>query len=510
MKKNNKIIKFKPKNKYSLQKGYALYNEGMCLYKINKSELALKKFIQAKNSGYESAEMYSCVASILKNDMEEKPATVLKYLDKAIKLDKECGYAYYLKAFILQCEKKFDKAIENYLKAIDNQYSNPDIYYNLAQIYEYKNEPLKGLAYASTGISQYPNDMDCYEIKGSIYYFQNQYNEALRYFLKAEELGMNQNTDLYFKISYCYSQISDNKKALEYVNKEIFLNKKDPFAFYRKGFIYYVEEDYNNAFEAFSEAEKLDAENDLFYDMYSRMSWIWQNIKNNLKKANEYADKAIKIYPKDSFAQYRKACILSYGYQNYSESIKYFKKAYKLDNQYPELFFDLSNAYIQLKKIKLAQKYIEEGLEKFPDNLDLLKQKAMILYKKKQQYELKQILEYLLKKEPQESWNIQAYGLAMYSEKKYTEAIKYLEKLTTEELKFYNPDGFAILSFAYLKTGEKEKSLNSFLEYSKYENLNDLEYKDKIEIRSHTKKLEKIFPNNKKVKQIKDSFASIL
>lgn len=41
----------------------------------------------------------------------------------------------------------------------------------------------------------------------------------------------------------------------------------------------------------------------------------------------------------------------------------------------------------------------------------------MILYKKKQQYELKQILEYLLKKEPQESWNIQAYGLAMYSEK---------------------------------------------------------------------------------------------
>lgn len=85
-----------------------------------------------------------------------------------------------------------------------------------------------------------------------------------------------------------------------------------------------------------------------------------------------------------------------------------------------------------------------------------------------------------------------------------------MEKLTTEELKFYNPVGFAILSFAYLKTGEKEKSLNSFLEYSKYENLNDLEYKDKIEIRSHTKKLEKIFPNNKKVKQIKDSFASIL
>ena len=38
----------------------------------------------------------------------------------------------------------------------------------------------------------------------------------------------------------------------------------------------------------------------------------------------------------------------------------------------------------------------------------------------------------------------------MYSEKKYTEAIKYLEKLTTEELKFYNPAGFAILSFAYL------------------------------------------------------------
>ena len=62
---DNKIIQFnrdfkkKTKPATSTKRGYALFNEGMCFYRQEKDLMALDKFLQAENEGYESADMFS-------------------------------------------------------------------------------------------------------------------------------------------------------------------------------------------------------------------------------------------------------------------------------------------------------------------------------------------------------------------------------------------------------------------------------------------------------------------
>ena len=54
-----------------------------------------------------------------------------------------------------------------------------------------------------------------------------------------------------------------------------------------------------------------------------------------------------------------------------------------------------------------------------------------------------------------------------------------------------------------------DKGVETFLVYSQKEDYSLLEYKDKKEIKRLIKKLEKMFPDNVQVKEIKKNFKSI-
>lgn len=507
---NINIIKFNNPNTKSPKKGLNLYKEGLYLYNQEKYNLALKKFLEAEKLGFESEELYSYIAFIYNEEAKNEIAK--KYLNKAIKLNNEFGYAYYLKGYILLCEQNFDESLSNYFLALKYNYYCPEIYYNIALIYNSKPNPenMKSMAYASIGIRKFPNSPHCYEMKGSIYYYQEEYKKALEYFEKAKNLGLVTSKNLYFKMAHCYNLLNDNKKSLEYLNKEIFLDKKDAYAYFRKGFVLYELEEYENALTTFLEADKLDPNNKDYIDMYSRISWIYQNIKEDHNLALKYADIAIKLNNKNGFAQYRKACVLTYAFHEYSKALKYFKKAYILDKTFPELFFDFANTYLQVAKYKLAKKYILEGLKLSPHNLDLLKLKVIVLFKEKQLKKVQQILKYLLKAEPNEEWNIEAFGVVSYEEKNYKKALKYFNKLTKPYILNYSQDKLAILSIIYYKLGQNEKSLNQLLEYSQYKEFQNVDFKDKIQIRSILKKLEKIYQNDPRILQIKQNLKPIL
>lgn len=506
--KKEKILQFKQKIKPSISKGFALFNEGKCLYNDDKDDLALKKFIKAKQLGYESSEMYTCMGWIYGNlDTKKYFKLIIRYLNKAIELDEENGYAYYLKGATYEKNNHLDEALETLLKAEKIDYEEPTLYTKIAYIYQVKNNFLKANAYASKAVNKYPKDRFCYYKKGEIYYVFEQYAQAIKYFLKAEKLGMI-DCDIYFKISYCCSMIDEPKKALIYANKAIILDKKNAYGYYRKGFVYYMIEDYDNALKAFLTAEKLKKDDNDFSDMFARMSWIYQN-NNALEKALKYSDKALKCSPKDAYVQYRKGCIYAYGLKKYSESLKYFKKAYALDKTETGVFFDLANSYMNLKKYKLGLKYIDEGLKFFPGNPDLLRIKTAILYLAGKQKESKELLEDLLKTDPEDVWVKQGYGMTLCEMKDYETAIKYLEPIK-EELHNINPFALFSLSVSYYKTKNYEKSIQIFLQYSQKENLEDLECKDKKEIRNYIKKLEKKFLNDDRLYEIKKKFKSIL
>lgn len=502
---DKKILQFKRHEK-SISKGFAAFNEGMFFYNQQKDNKALQKFQEAEKLGYESVDLYNCIIYILSKTANTSKI-LNKYMDKALKFDKNNEYLHYTRGYLLMQDGKYKEALPYLLKAEELGGDEPDIFIAISQTYSELKNFLKEMSYAATAVSKYPKNAACNRRKGDAYYWQEEYKNALKYYLKAEELGAK-DSELYYHISYCLSMIKDFKKALDYANKGIFINKTDAFAYYRKGFVYFEAEDYDDALEAYLEAEKLTPDVPAFYDMYARMSVIYSTKKQH-EKALEYLDKALKLNKKAYDLHYSKGYILLYDLKKYSEALKEFKLAYKFDTVFPDLISDMVNTYLLLKKYKLAEKIVNEGIKLFPEESALLCNKAAVLYKLNKVEESKALLEKMLNTDPANDWLIQAYGLTLTEQKEYKKAVEYLEPVE-EKLANINPYALLALALSYYKTEKYEKCLDTFLIYSEKEDLELLEAKDKTYINKLIKQLTPIFKRNKKLETIKQNFASII
>ena len=505
----DKIIQFR-KNfepKQSLSKGYALYNEGKCLYNQNKDDLAFQKFLEAEKLGFESDDMYACMAWLVGRDTQ-KTELVFNYIDKSIELDNENSYAHYLKGYTLEDLGLYDEALPSLLKAEELNYDSPYLYTKISYCYEQIGEQLKAIAYASKAIKKYPDEVDCYKRKAWAYFTPNTTEEALKYFLEAEKLG---DTSNFYQISYCYSELGNHKKALVYANKTIIADRNNFYGYYRKGFIYYMTEKYDKALENFLKAESLiTTEAAQVYDMYPRISWIYQVVKNDIEKAKKYGQLAIDIMPEYDFAQYRMGCIYSYSEKDFKTATKYFKKAYALGMGKTDsnIYYDIGRNYLAMKKYSLALKYVEEGQKLYPQSLDLISIKIGVLYRQRKYTEVRALMKEVLEKYPDDVWIQQGNAMILSKFKQYDEAIKYLEPIR-KDLPEVNVYALAVLAGCYFEKKEYEKSLETFLEYSQKEDLRDLEKQDIRKIKSFIKMLYKHFPNDDRLKQIEENFKPV-
>lgn len=506
----DKIIQFRKdiKPKHSLSKGYSLYNEGKCLYNQDKDDLALQRFLEAEKLGFESDDMFACMAWLIGRDAQ-KTDLVLEYINKSLELNDENGYAQYLKGYTLEDLGQYSEALSCLLKAEELHYDNPYLYTKISYCYEQIGEVLKSIAYASKAIKKYPNEVDCYRRKAWVYFNQNNNEEALKYFLEAEKLG---DTSNYYQISYCYSELENPKLALVYANKSIISVRDDFYGYYRKGFIYYMTEKYDKALENFLKADNHVQDAKLaIYDMYPRISWIYQVVKSDIENSKKYAQIAIDVAPDYDFAQYRMGCIYSYADKDFKQAAKYFKKAYDLKMGETDcgIYYDISRNYLAMKKYALALKYIEEGEKLYSQSLDLFSIKIGVFYKQRKYNEVRALLEEELKKYPDDVWVQQANAMILSRFKEHDKAIKILEPIR-KDLPEFNVYALAVLAGCYFVKKEYEKSIETFLEYSQKEDLRDLEKQDIRSIKSFIKKLFKYFPNDERLKQIQDNFHSIL
>ena len=242
---DSKVIKFdknfkkRTKVKSASTRGYALFNEGLCFYRQNKDDRALEKFLASEEEGYESSDMLAFIAWIYgsKNDYE----TSKKYARKSIDMDPENGFAYSVMASCYYHLDENEKCLKYGLLAFEKDY---DVDATLCrQISEMYNSPeinnhLKALEYAQKAIDIAPKHAFSWYWKGWIYYTKDDFKNALKYYLKAEKLGLHEHY-LYFEISYSYGMLDNLKKSIEYANKSIFLDKEYNLGYYRKGFAYF-------------------------------------------------------------------------------------------------------------------------------------------------------------------------------------------------------------------------------------------------------------------------------
>ncbi len=507
---DNKVIKFninyrrKHKEKGDSRRGYALFNEGLCFYRQNKDDLALDKFLASENEGYESSDMLAFIAWIYgsKSDYDKS----IEYAQKSLDMDSENGFAYSIIASCYYHLEDKEKCLEYGLKAF--KYDCDDDATMCRQISEMYNSPeinnhLKSLEYAQKAIEIAPKHAFSWYWKGWIYYTKDDFKNALKYYLKSESLGLQEHY-LYFEISYCYSMLDNLDKALEYANKSIFLEKEYYLGYYRKGFAYFLVGQEKQAKESFLQAEKLGFED---VEMYSKLCFIYAQ-EDNIDKALEYANKAIKYEKRNPEGYYFRAHVYSYKLHDYKNAVKNYKKAYDLylangDCMNNEAYNHYVCALNMYGRYKRALKLVEEALEAYPDDVCLLESKISVLQMQRNYDEAAKVTQKLVELDPDSCWTKYAQGVVFYNKRKckdkdFEKVLEYIEPLDSKEINELGGRN-AILSFCYYELKDYEKSLEHMCKFVKIRRLKEFILKNGKEVKRYYMKLLKKFPDDKRM-----------
>lgn len=123
-------------------------------------------------------------------------------------------------------DKKYDKAIEEFGKAIDAQPNYPKNYRNRAQAYRLNNQPNKALSDYNKLIELEPKDAEAYAALGQLEVDQADYNKGLQHINRALELEPTHKNLPRFR-AFAYLKQKQWKKAAEDYNVVVKDNPRD-------------------------------------------------------------------------------------------------------------------------------------------------------------------------------------------------------------------------------------------------------------------------------------------
>lgn len=197
-------------------------------------------------------------------------------------------------ATIYQDNNEEDKAIEIYNQLLDTDPYQNEVWLKLAKTYSLLKEYDKAIEACDFALAIEENSPEILCLKGYCQYDSNEFEAALQTFMEYEQLG-DDLSRAYEYISDCYIKMEQIGKAIEYLNKALDINPDSQYLLYQLAFCYqdmgntpmskeyirrslalnasqfecyillgeilFQEENFAEAFDAYSKALKFDPEN---------------------------------------------------------------------------------------------------------------------------------------------------------------------------------------------------------------------------------------------------------
>ncbi|MBC2694224.1 MAG: tetratricopeptide repeat protein [Desulfobacteraceae bacterium] len=166
----------------------ALYNSGLVNLLMDNKDRALELFLEAKAIGEDVFEVEFQLGKLYLES--GKPEKGKKHLEKAVGLRPESGAAFRCFGDCSKAINKIDEAIASYKKAIKLNPNDADSLSNLGSLFDIKDENAEIatiLCRQSVDIS--PDNGLFRHRLGRLYFKQNQYEDAMKEFQKANDLG---------------------------------------------------------------------------------------------------------------------------------------------------------------------------------------------------------------------------------------------------------------------------------------------------------------------------------
>jgi len=225
---------------------------GYCLVELKQFDEAAKYFLKAKNQGREDAWIYSQLGWSYRN--AEKYKEALEAYLKVESLGRKDSWLY---ANMFNCLKalknneealKYSLMLENFEELKDSIY----LLSNIANLYEEKQDYKEQLRYLEKIEKIGIDDPQFYIEYGYCLMFLEYYREAISKFEKS--LGAGKDTYCISQIAFCYRNLGEYEKALEYFQKARSLGRNDAWISLEFGLCYRDLNEYEKALKYFLEA----------------------------------------------------------------------------------------------------------------------------------------------------------------------------------------------------------------------------------------------------------------
>ncbi|HSB30469.1 MAG TPA: tetratricopeptide repeat protein, partial [Candidatus Sulfobium mesophilum] len=286
----------------------------------------------------------------------------------------------------------------NILVAVDKleesiKLENGDIYLTLAFAYRYlcitDLRKQKDCVYLADKAISINDRLDgAFFCKGIIYLKQEQYDQALKEFLRVVEINPSY-ADVYYRMGYIYGIQGDLEKELSSYKIAVDLGGKDPtYAYYLGTVLLNKYDDVKQANSYFKKAYEMNPANHQALSMYGSTMLLINDYGTTLNLCNTM----IKKYPSWPY-WYKLKADCYYRMNNYEDAVKFYLMSRDvstksgtsspLDNK---AFIDLAEAYIQLNKLDDAIISYRNALKIKPYDVDTLFA-LQVLYRRVSRYE---------------------------------------------------------------------------------------------------------------------------
>ncbi len=238
--------------------------------------------------------------------------------------------------------KNYDEAkkyFELYISSEEAQEYLVDSYLKLSYIHHQRKDHKKSKEYIEKANNIAKKTTENYLVRfysGIINYDNKKYDTAIKEFEEALNL-MPLDTKSLFFIGVSYYEKNDNKKAIEYLEKALKIEKNDP-------------------------------------EINNLLAYVYSLEKINFELAHNLVDKALMIKP-DSLPYLDTKGWIYYNQGDFQKSFEIFNKVETLVNTtnedsqgFDEIYFHLSKIYEKMGNKKESQKYIEKIKKNFPDS----------------------------------------------------------------------------------------------------------------------------------------------
>ena len=279
-------------------------------------------------------------ALIQQRKWDEAIAVLTKPISQETDLDKEFGLLYHYRGDAYLAKGDFDKAINDYSKAIENGFSNVFVYTNRGNAYSLKGQYDEAIADFDEAIRLNPENNHVYHYRGDAYVGKEDFDKAINDYSKAIENGFS-NVSVYTNRGNAYSLKGQYDEAIADFDEAIRLNPENNRVYYNRGNAYLEKGDFDKAINDYSKA----IENGFSHVPVYTSRGNAHSSKGQYDEAIADFDEAIRLNPENNHVyHYRGDAYL--GKRDFDKAINDYSKAIENGFSHVSVYTNRGNAYL--------------------------------------------------------------------------------------------------------------------------------------------------------------------